>query len=921
MSRSAWCRALAGRAAFVLPLAVALVACTRTGTTTPDPAWAVEYAGCAGARRGPVCVRTATSLSLWLPAGSDGVTIAVDGTPVPMPVGTEVQGGRRIELEVAAKAEQLSVVRGRDGARWTLKLETRSKPAWRVAADGSIAERAFDEAIDGLHDALETLTQDGERGPALALLGQLTLMRGETAVGRDLLRQSLPILHRAGDLQVTFDQTTALVFTLITRDHDFSEARERLDALPQDWQAPGEVRYFDAYYRGLLAMETGDARAALGHYESAAAVARRTGAPRLRRLADEARAIQLRRLGRHEEASAAFAALFDEATAQDDPCRPVAVLSNQALAVLQGSPRQAAAQQARGLLHRALALLDSERPCADQRLQRQGLHLNMALAALQADDPAAARRALDEAAAVDAERGLGLLLWWRDIEGRLALAEGDPQDALRRYQALEILAADALVPEASWRAQVGVARAFEALGEVDSALDAFARAEHQLDNELLLVPQHEGRESFLAQRERATAQYLALLLARDDHAAALALARRSRIRLLHQLNLATRLRGVDVDKRRRWEHLLAAYRDERAMIEDAVGDDWALAGTNLERLRAERAQERQRLARTLDATLAELAPQLAARPRPLQLGEATVALVVHPLPAGWVVLAQRGERLDVFTPACGTEDPTAIAACLVRAAAAMVDGASEIRILATGALAEVDFHALPYGDDALLATAPVIYDFDLGTALDRGRGTFSPEAEAVWPAETLIVADPSGDLPQARQEAETIERQLRPTDRIARLAGQSATVAAVLDALPKAALFHYAGHATFAGDGGWQTYLPLAEGGRLTLEDVLLLQRAPRWVVLSGCDTARTASGPSTAHTVGLAHAFLAAGTVTAIAATRPVDDRLAAELMRDLYRRWRAGAPPPSALQQAQLTLRRSRPDADWSSFRIVSR
>jgi len=151
--------------------------------------------------------------------------------------------------------------------------------------------------------------------------------------------------------------------------------------------------------------------------------------------------------------------------------------------------------------------------------------------------------------------------------------------------------------------------------------------------------------------------------------------------------------------------------------------------------------------------------------------------------------------------------------------------------------------------------------------------------------------------------------------------GRRATPKAVSAALRDADLLHLAGHAEFAGRGGWRTELPLALGGSLSIEDILVLGRVPRWVVLSGCETAGKDFRYVAAEALNLAHAFLLAGSEGALATSRPVEDELAAKVMDLYYGAWLEGAEPAQALRRAQLDLARREPESDWSSFRWIER
>ena len=69
---------------------------------------------------------------------------------------------------------------------------------------------------------------------------------------------------------------------------------------------------------------------------------------------------------------------------------------------------------------------------------------------------------------------------------------------------------------------------------------------------------------------------------------------------------------------------------------------------------------------------------------------------------------------------------------------------------------------------------------------------------------------------------------------------------------------------------------------------------------------------------LGLAHAFLLAGSQAVIASTRPTADRTLPAFFADLYRQWDREPDLDVALQRAQLSWRQRDPGVDWGSFRI---
>ncbi len=210
--------------------------------------------------------------------------------------------------------------------------------------------------------------------------------------------------------------------------------------------------------------------------------------------------------------------------------------------------------------------------------------------------------------------------------------------------------------------------------------------------------------------------------------------------------------------------------------------------------------------------------------------------------------------------------------------------APRVRVLAGGELADVDLQALPYGGGTLLDQLPVEYALDI----ERDSSALESSAGSSSPLRALVVGNPGRDLPMAGREVADVSKALADAHAgVTELREGAATHSAVLSALkalaPFHSLFHYAGHASMAGEDGWESALPLASGGRLTISDVLTLERAPEAVVLLGCSAAATEKGVSSA-TLAMAQAFLLAGSRVAVAPVKTVGDELAADFAARLY-------------------------------------
>ena len=86
-------------------------------------------------------------------------------------------------------------------------------------------------------------------------------------------------------------------------------------------------------------------------------------------------------------------------------------------------------------------------------------------------------------------------------------------------------------------------------------------------------------------------------------------------------------------------------------------------------------------------------------------------------------------------------------------------------------------------------------------------------------------------------------------------------------------------------------------------------------MVLAGCDTA--SSGGSQIESMGMAQAFVTAGSETVIATTRPVEDSTARLFVESFYEGFGDGESP---LEAYRLALARvAGQDGDWAAFRLM--
>ena len=870
----------------------------------------VEYAHCrldAGDAR--CALWPDRRLSLWVEAPGAQVEIEPEDLAAPAAPPVEIQGGYRYEIELAPDATSVRVHARAAGAERSWRLPVSAGESDVLAPARAALDKGEFEAARATVEEVLPSARDATRAAALGLLARIALGAGDREEAKRHMRAAVAAHGARGDATALVNDATILVYLLL-QDWRFAEARSVLDGLAPGADAPAETRYLTEYYRGMLARYTGDAREALRHYEAAVAQAERVGLAEWQRSVEDQLATQLQALGRRTEADALYAKLLGNAPEDLSDCERARVLGNAGWSRLLALEANEPVDDPTPLLKEALATY--ERGCASRVEKLVNAHLNLALAALHAGDADAAAAELVAAAPERAAADIELQLWWRDLEGRVDLAQGRSQEALAAYAQLEREATASATPEAQWRAAVGRAQASAALGAKEDALAAFARAERLLDGESLQVPMQEGRETFMASREHATREHVALLLATGRDADALDVVRRARSRALRALYRQDRLAQLSGAERARWDAAIARYLEQRDTMNTTAAEDWHLAADELRALDAQRSVQREALARSLDDAFLVLDRAGAASPALPAPAPGELMIAYHPLPAGWAAFAHTSEGTRAVALACvdAADGRSALGACVLEPFHDEIVRAQQIRVLPYGVLRNVDFHALPFAGDVLIAAAPVVYGLDLPAM---------PTSDAHGD-QALIVADPRGNLPAARREAQIVTEVLAANRqwKAEMLAGRSAAGGELRRRLAEVDLFHYAGHAVFGGESGWESVLPLADSSDLTLGDILALDHAPRWVVLSGCETARGGDA-APAESLGLAQAFLAAGSASVLAAARPVADGTAATLVDAFYRAWSGTTSASAALRTAQLALRTQDPGADWASFRIV--
>lgn len=882
----------------------------------------VLFHGCVAVVRGPRCELTpgeTTELAVWAPhPDASALGAAVDGVAAPVRHAGQADAGTlfvvTLERPTLTDASQLVIDFGARG-RWSLGLRP-ALVAERVDEAKAIRRTGkLDEAAERLGDP-EGLPE-AVRGLALGELGRIALRKGELDQAAELLLQAAAHHRSRGRVSDEINDATAAAYVLADLKQEVSRARAVIGELEADAPQWPYAEFLLGWHRSNIAYRNGELRQTLRHLVGAERVARRFKLPGKLYYVSDVRANMLVELGRADDAVAVYDALDRGAL---DACQRMSVDNNACWAQLRvaKSNPEAASERVRDAItrcQRALQLARAETCPRSTDIELNAL-LNLALATLEQGERDAARRWLEEAEAKKAGFNGERLAWLIDLQARLQLLDGAFEAAHDRFGELVERGRAAALSEPIWRGELGRGAALEAQGRLDEASAAYARAEETIDEHGMNVPLGEGRASFFSERDRSARRLVDVLVRLGEPSRAAAVARISRARALASMRRMDRLASLPPGDRAKWESAIARYRRERKALSDDAAEDWKLPKDKLAAALEARRARREALKTALDDAFSLLgANRLDARALPAP-SEGELTLIYYPSARpdrwfGFALTAAGATVVEIALPSAGDPPPETLSGLLLEPFSAQIGAARRLRLLPYGRLRQVDFHALPWAEGALVDRIPVAYGVDLP----------APEAPAGVERKALIVVDPRSDLPWALAEGKGVKASLGDAWQVTGLVGDRATPQNFSGAITDASLLHFAGHGVFAGETGWESALSLAGESQLTVGDILALPRVPRHVVLSGCETGKTKAS-SRALSVSLAHSFVAAGAEAVVAAVRPVEDELAGAMAKTLYAdAARPGWDLVTAFRDAQRAAKRELPHLDWAAYRLITR
>ena len=502
------------------------------------------------------------------------------------------------------------------------------------------------------------------------------------------------------------------------------------------------------------------------------------------------------------------------------------------------------------------------------------------------------------------------MVWLLEIEGRLQIAQGRFHDAIATYKQLEAFGTRIQASVARWRAIVGIAVAMQKMGNPDAALARYEAAEALLD-ETIRADFRGGDEALLVDaRDSVARQQATLLVRRNRIPQAVEVLNRHAARARRGLERGFQTAQLQGERRRQWERTAMRYQAMRAELDQLDGSSWRAPVSSLGQNAAKQRRIKEKIQSELDAALSMLEPRLNYQPRRVSPDE--THLTFDRLGDTWLAYgtnAVGSHHVEVKLDAKAA--PLVLAQQLLEPFSALLEGRSRLHIVARGASGTIDFHALPWRGKPLVESFLVTYGTD-APAVQRS-------ADEAAQNELLIVADPRGNLPNARDEAAEVEQRWQDKGwNVTSLVARSVTRSRLLDALTDVTFLYWAGHGHPDAEAGFSASLPLNGRSVLGVGDILALTRIPSKVILSGCETA-----PPATTEIGPARAFVLAGSSEVVATTRRVRDEDAQRLGTMLAAARNEGATGhllAKALRSAQIAAHRVNPKIDWAAFRAFT-
>ena len=921
-------------------LYAALVGCDPlTVMEESDPSkLSVMYTGCHTVQEGPLCelpklnaAEKTASLTLHV-ALQDIPTIVIrsskgettwNHTKCSTETCIKTDSGHRITLPLLASTQEVLVKSpSPDISDWALSItDYQERPA--AMSDAVALERTSkrEEALHLLETALPTLAPQWQ-AEAMSHVARMYKRLGKADEALQSFEQSMDLHLQTGGLSHYVKDGTAAVHTLIMdAGMKLNEARDLAASLRGILPQHYESQHFYHWASMFAAHSTRTHDDVLLHSQRGMKLGKKIGNAKLENFFTHLRSLTLQKVGRFDEAIELLQGQLVRSEA--DESRDCSYVENlNTLGFIQWHKELVAlddqdlAPTAVKTFHKAAELAIQLCTSGVFKHERTNSYINLALAYMslgRLDDAASWLQRIN----ISTENLLLHQQWYYQTKGEILLERGLPHDALAAFDKIAQLRDHKRDPYVKLRSQLGQIDANLQLKKHTEALTIWDEHISKIDEEGLLVPIHSGRELFLSQYATYTESLVSTLLKDDQIESARKVIQQTQSQLLRSVVTQDRLNFMTSSEKLAWLAALGQYETLRSDLEGLRKNLWTIPTTEKPAYEAQINKLENQVLVALDRVHdnLKLVSRSARDDQQSSVEEGVAQLTFSQTRSMWVLIVSLNNQFTAITqPRKRFPKSNQVAKALIKEAWPHLREANQLAISASGLFSNLDFHQIEIHSQPLIAHFPIRYSFGLSNLTE-------PKAHGSK-QDVLILGDPSGNLPNARIEAEAVFAILSANQeqRVKLSVGSDITPTNFKASVQGTRLFHYAGHGRFDQDVPVKSELILSNESKFDVGDILSLTSAPETVILSACQTATTDT-LKIYESLGLAHAFIAAGSKQVIASSRNVRDDLSYFIMNELHQKYLETKDLARSLQFAQITAAQRFPESDWATYRLITR
>jgi len=822
------------------------------------------------------------------------------------------------EIPIEIGENSLEVLSYDNSIAWNMTIERKTTPTWLTEYRQNINTEQLEKAVTSLTHASKSLPEI-EKALAYYHLGRAHLSRNEIDEAIDNLSHSNRIFERHKLKNKIIDNSTVLVYIYLHLQDNPVKSEQILSNLPTE-KNDSRSLFYKKFYLGQLASYLGALQEAENYFHQAKTVARNYDLKKEYVDSEFMYTQLLIRSGLTEKAVTKRRELVEQVPHTWTKCRLSKYYNGLGWAqikLLESTKVSSTASNVNPLpsLQHSLQLLENS--CPKSISDKVTIILNLSKAYYLAEQASEASIQLSNIFKLKADLNYAQTLELIELQGLLALQNGETNKSIAHFENLLVLAKKVKYSEFTIDALVGKAKSYEVAGLFEDALTNYKKAERLIFDEFINIPMTSSQPYFLSSKMNFSYAYVDLLMRLNKTEEAMTVARRFRARWVDSIHRVRQRSLSKVVHEKEWIATVGQIRKLRKSIIAQQSLEWSIPFDQVDHAKRRLEEEKLALSNLFDKSIRLVNNTIgydeSAQSKPSN-GE--LFLFFYAINDSFIGFASNSSGIKSHT--ISFDKASALSAIdlaneWITIFKKEFEDANKVKVFPFGLMKKVDFQTLPYKNDILLAHKSISYGVDL-KILDLNKKR-TPQS-----IRSLIVANSLGDLKETEKEARTVAKLTKESDwNTQTLTSKQVIYDSLKSKLEKAQHFHYAGHVNRAKNNVFQHHFPLSNNTEMDGADILMLRQVPTWVVLSACNSALNNNNIST-QSIGLAHAFIIAGSKKVVATVRPVLDKHASQIMKQFYHQWMKTDDFEQAFRAAQLKLLKTQPEHDWAAFRLVT-